>query len=72
MVDGGGPTGRGPVDPWGPYVMELAATLMLAEAAKKVNAKLKEDLLRLAAKQVSIAATGIEKNMISSSKTTER
>jgi len=63
MVDGGGPTGGGPVDPWGPYVMELAAGLMLAEAAKKVSPDLKSSVMALAAKQVSLAASAIQKNM---------
>ena len=72
MVDGGGPTGGGPVDPWGPLVMELAAGLMLAEAAKKVNTELKAQVMGLAAKQVSIAASGIQKSMLSAAKTAGR
>jgi hypothetical protein len=71
MVDGGGPTGHGPVDP-GPDVMELAAGLMLAEAAKKVSPKLREEVMRIAAKQVSIASAEIQKKMTSSVKTTEK
>ena len=69
MVDGGGPTGGGPVDPWGPYVMELAAGLMLAEAAKKVSPDLKSGVMAIAAKQVSLAASAIQKSIAAGAKT---
>ncbi len=72
MVDGGGPTGGGPVDPWGPYVLELAAGLMLAEAAKKVSPDLKSSVMALAAKQVSLAASAIQKNLTAAAKTPTR
>ena len=72
MVDGGGPTGDGPVDPWGPYVRELAAGLMLAEAAKKVTPELKSGVMAIAAKQVSLAASAIQKNMTAAAKTPTR
>ena len=72
MVDGGGPTGDGPVDPWGPYVKELAAGLMLAEAAKKVTPDLKSGVMAIAAKQVSLAASAIQKSMTAASKTVTR
>ena len=72
MVDGGGPTGVGPVDPWGPYVREFAVGLMLAEAAKQVNSELKAAVMSLAAKQVSMAASAIQKNMTASAKTAAR
>ncbi|MGH8094955.1 MAG: hypothetical protein ACREIF_16030 [Chthoniobacterales bacterium] len=72
MVDGGGPTGAGPVDPWGPYVRDFAAGLMLADAAKKVDAGLKGQVMALAAKQVSIAAAAIQKNMAAFAKTQNR
>jgi hypothetical protein len=72
MVDGGGPTGRGPVDPWGPYVLELAAGLMLAEAAKKVSPELKSGVMAIAAKQVSLAALAIQKSMAEGAKTSTR
>jgi hypothetical protein len=72
MVDGGGPTGRGPVDPWGPYVLELAAGLMLAEAAKKVSPELKSGVMAIAAKQVSLAASAIQKSMAEGAKTSTR
>ena len=72
MVDGGGPTGDGPVDPWGPYVREFAAGLMLAEAAKKVNSDLKAGVMALAAKQISLAGAAIQKNMTSAVKAPTR
>jgi len=72
MVDGGGPTGHGPVDPWGPYVFELAAGLMLAEAAKKVSPNLKGEVMNIAAKQISLASTAIQKQMNNSVKTAEK
>lgn len=72
MVDGGGPTSGGPVDPWGPYVMELAAGLMLAEAAKKVSPDLKSSVMALAAKQVSLAGAAIQKGMTAAAKGSTR
>lgn len=63
MVDGGGPTGRGPVPPWTPFVRELAAGLALAETAGLVNPELRGSVLRLAAKQVAAAANAISKQM---------
>jgi hypothetical protein len=63
MVDGGGPTGAGPVPPWNPFVMQLAAGLALADAAGKVSPKLQADVLNLAARQISIAAKAIENEM---------
>jgi hypothetical protein len=63
MVDGGGPTGAGPVPPWNPYIKELAAGLALADAASKVSPKLRANVLDLAAKQVSIATDAIKKKM---------
>ena len=44
--------------------MELAAGLMLAEAAKKVSPDLKSGVMAIAAKQVSLAATAIQKSMV--------
>jgi hypothetical protein len=63
MVDGGGPTGRGPVDPWNPFLRQLAAGLAMADVASKVDAKLRSDVLGLAAKQVTLAAANIAKQM---------
>jgi len=62
-VDGGGPTGHGPVPPWSPFVKELAAGLALGEAAQLVRADLQSDVLELAAKQVNEAAAAITKAM---------
>ncbi len=63
MVDGGGPTGRGPVPPWNPFILQLAAGLAMADVASKVDKKLRGDVLGLAAKQVTLAAAGISKQM---------
>lgn len=63
MVDGGGPTGRGPVPPWTGHVRELAAGLALAEAAGVVDARLRGGVLEAAAKQVTIAAQAITRSM---------
>jgi hypothetical protein len=63
MVDGGGPTGAGPVPPWNPYLKELATGLALAEAANKVSPRLKANVLDLAARQVSMATDSIKKKM---------
>jgi hypothetical protein len=61
MVDGGGPTGRGPVPPWNPFVLQFAAGLALADSARNVSSELRSHVLDLAAKQVSIAADAIQK-----------
>jgi hypothetical protein len=63
MVDGGGPTGRGPVPPWNPYVRELAAGLALAESAGSVDKSIQQSVLRLAAEQVKLAAGNIAQHM---------
>ena len=55
-VDGGGPTGRGPVEPWNPFVRQLAAGLALADTAKLVAPELRGAVSELAAKQVTIAS----------------
>ncbi len=56
MVDGGGPTGHGPVEPWGPFVRQLAAGLALADAARLVAPELRGALSELAARQVTLAS----------------
>jgi hypothetical protein len=63
MVDGGGPTGRGPVPPWNPYVRELAAGLALAESATTIDQGLRTSVLRLAAEQVRLAAANITQHI---------
>jgi len=63
MVDGGGPTGRGPVPPWNPYVRELAAGLALAEAGMLLRQGSRAAALRLAATQVRAAAASITEQM---------
>ncbi len=62
-VDAGGPTGHGPVDPWGPFVLELAAGLALGQIAEKVSPKLRSQVLEIAAKQVALASESIGKKM---------
>ena len=62
-VDGGGPTGHGPVPPWTPHLRALAAGLALADAAHFVNADLRAGVLATAAKQVDEAAAAISKAM---------
>ena len=63
MVDGGGPTGRGPVPPWNPFVMEIAAALALGEAAGLMRKELRGPTLELAAKQITAAAKNISEKM---------
>jgi hypothetical protein len=58
-VDGGGPTGRGPVPPWDPYIRELAAGLALADTARLVSPELRGQLTRLASEQVELATKQI-------------
>jgi hypothetical protein len=58
-VDGGGPTGRGPVEPWNPYVRQLAAGLALADAARLVAPELRGAVSELAARQVTLASEQI-------------
>ena len=60
-VDGGGPTGAGPVPPWEPLTRDVAAGLALAQAAGKLHPTLRAEALRVAAKQVSIASKAIAK-----------
>jgi hypothetical protein len=62
-VDGGGPTGHGPVQPWGPFVVKLAAGLALADAAGQVDERLRAEVLDIAAKQVELAARSITEAM---------
>ena len=58
-VDGGGPTGRGPVEPWGPFVRQLAAGLALADTAALVAPELRSAVSELAARQVTFASRQI-------------
>lgn len=58
-VDGGGPTGRGPVEPWNPFVAQLAAGLALADAVSLVAPELRGALSELASKQVTLAGEQI-------------
>jgi hypothetical protein len=63
MVDGGGPTGNGPVPPWNPDIRELLAGITLAETANIVGASLRTSVLRIAAAQVATAAGSIARLM---------
>jgi hypothetical protein len=63
MVDGGGPTGRGPVDPWGPLIRQLAAGLALADAVSMVERDLRAPLADLAARQVESSARNIARSI---------
>jgi len=63
MVDGGGPTGRGPVPPWNPFLRELAAGLALAEAGQLLRPQSRAAALRIAATQVKAAAASIAEHM---------
>jgi hypothetical protein len=58
-VDAGGPTGHGPVPPWAPLLRQLAAGLVLADAASLVAADLQGALRKLAADQVAFASRQI-------------
>ena len=60
-VDGGGPTGKGPVPPWNPLTLDVAAGLALAEAANKLHPTLRAEALKIAARQISMAAKEISK-----------
>lgn len=62
-VDGGGPTGAGPVPPWNPYVRALVAGLALADTAQLVDAPLRSSVLRLAARQVMGAASAMSEKL---------
>jgi hypothetical protein len=59
MVDGGGPTGHGPVGPWDPFVRQLAVGLALAEASQMVDDSLRAEVGKIAATQVQLAARNI-------------
>ncbi|MEO8000675.1 MAG: hypothetical protein ABI644_02280 [Arenimonas sp.] len=63
MVDGGGPTGGGPVGPWDPLFGELMAGLNLANSARMVDKELRAGVLEIAAKQVLQSAEKMARNM---------
>jgi hypothetical protein len=58
-VDGGGATGHGPVEPWNPFVRQLAAGLALADAASLVAPELRAAVSELSARQVALASRQI-------------
>ncbi|MDB5069980.1 MAG: hypothetical protein JWM87_1091 [Candidatus Eremiobacteraeota bacterium] len=59
MVDGGGPTGNGPVDPLGPLYQRLAAGFALAETVSLVEHHLRGPLSLIATGQIESAARHI-------------
>lgn len=63
-VDAGGPTGRGPVPPWNPFLRDLEAGLVLAEAALGTHGEIRAQALELAAKQISHATHLIGEHMM--------
>jgi hypothetical protein len=63
-LDGGGLTGRGPVPPWNPFGVELAAGLALAASSSSVDQSLRALVLQLAAEQVQLAAGNIAHQML--------
>ncbi len=70
-VDGGGPTGRGPVEPWNPFVRQFAAGLALADAARLVTPELQGALSEIAAKQVTLASRQIAGQMTGAERSLE-
>jgi len=69
MVDGGGPTGNGPVGPWDPMAKQFVAGLALADTAKIVDSSLQSAILEIAAKQISLVSQEIQDQMLSYNKT---
>jgi hypothetical protein len=67
-VDGGGPTGNGPVPPWNPFARELAAGFVLSELAGLVSPELRESVNKLAAEQVRLASLQIAERMLTAGK----
>lgn len=63
-VDGGGLTGHGPVPPWTPFLADLEAGLVLAEAARATHGDIRAHALELAAKQLSHATNKIAEQMM--------
>jgi hypothetical protein len=71
-VDGGGPTGGGPIGPWGGLVMEMAAGVAVAEAAEALDQSLRRDTLKLAARQVSLAAERLQQALEAAAKAAKK
>ena len=59
-VDGGGPTGGGPVGP-GPMMAAVAAGVALAELADKLDRTVRADVLKIASRQIALAADRLQK-----------
>ena len=66
--DAPGLTWHGPVGPWDPFGFKLVVGMALGETANLVSHELKADILKIAAKQVSIASKAICENMQTAAK----
>lgn len=62
-VDGGGPTGAGPVPPWNPLLRQIAAGFAFAEAGGLLHPELQRAALEIAAKQITMTADEIARRM---------
>jgi len=58
-VDAGGPTGHGPVDPWNPFLSQMAAGFALGNAVSKFDKQLQGAVSDIASRQITIAAQGL-------------
>ena len=64
MVDGGGPTGGGPVGPWDPTkIAGILAGVNLAESVGQFQGALRDQVLEVAAEQVMASARTLSKQM---------
>jgi hypothetical protein len=59
MVDGGGPTGNGPIGPWNPDFLALIAGVQLANGVGRLQQELRGEVLNIASKQVMQSAEKI-------------
>lgn len=71
-VDGGGPTGGGPIGPWGAHVMEIAAGVALADAAERLDRTLRRDALKAAARQVSLVSERLQQALETDAKAAKK
>jgi hypothetical protein len=63
MVDGGGPTGHGPVDPWNPFLTQMAAGFALGNAVSKFDKELQGAVSEIASRQITLAAAGLSQQV---------
>ena len=71
-VDGGGPTGGGPVPPWDPLMWDVAAGMALAEAANKLDPTLRSEALKIAARQITMSSKKISQAMEAAAEHTKK